>query len=60
MENFETYIAKGKEISFIDVPDNEILQILNINRKVFNVLKSYNKCSKNKIYDLTERISFIE
>ena len=56
MENFETYIAKGKEISFIDVPENEILQILNINRKVFNVLKSYNKCSKNKIYDLTERI----
>ena len=28
MENFETYIAKGKEISFIDVPENEILQIL--------------------------------
>ena len=56
MENFEKYIAKGKEISFIDVPENEILQTLNINRRVLNVLKSYNKCSKNKIYDLTERI----
>lgn len=56
MENFDDYIAKGKEIAFIDIPDNEILQTLNINTRVCNVLKSYNKCSKNKIFDLTERI----
>lgn len=56
MDEIKDCIAIGKQISYIDIPSDEILRSLDINDKMFGLLKSYNKCPKTDLPHLSERI----
>lgn len=56
MVDVNSYIAKGTAVSYLDIPNNDILNNLPINGKMLKVLNSYNKCPKTHIKSLSERL----